>query len=120
MREGTEPPEAAPPPEESASSDTPPSAEAPSLEPAEPSGPPAATSTDAGSLARSAALGVVAFVATLVLLVGFSTLLSRSGERGAVGASASPSLVAGSGSGGSPAIPSAGPSLAAVPTNPPG
>jgi hypothetical protein len=132
MREGTEPSEAAPPseepppPEAVPPPDEPPPPEAgpppdePALEPLEPTGPPAATPTDRGSLRRSIALGVVAFVATLVLLVGASTLIRRSGERAGVGASVPPSLGAGSGSNGSSVAPSAGSSGPAAPSDPPG
>src|SRR5436189_5506323 len=91
MREGTEPPDDAPaddaplaveprdhgrlavePPDEA------PAGEGPTVEPVPPPSP-----GDRGSIARSVALGVVAFAATLVLLAGFSSLITRSVERGA-------------------------------------
>src|SRR5262245_7734652 len=108
MREGTEGtarPESAPSPGEPLPSDEPPSSD---------HRPP-----DRGTLGRSVALGVVAFVATLVLLVGFSTLLTRSGQPTGAGPSASTGV--GSASGAASGGASPGPSGAsAAPTDPPG
>jgi hypothetical protein len=98
MREGTEPPEAAPPGDEASPSPSP-SEPAPPLEPVTPSAEPA---HDTGSIARSIALGVVAFAATIVLLAGLLGLLNRA-PTGAADATAPPSLETGS----------AGPSLGA-------
>lgn len=94
MREGTEPPEAAPPPDGSP----------PPVDP-----PPA---KDRGALARSVALGVVVFVATLVLLVGFSSFVTSSGERGGTGATLSPNVGTAPASSGSSVSPSSVATLA--------
>jgi hypothetical protein len=103
MREGTEPPEAAPPPEDPSLSDEPP------LASMEPTGPPPMRPTDVGSMVRRVALAAVAFVATLVLLVGLSTLITRSGGgAGPVDATPLPSHDAGTGSSAPSAPPSAG------------
>jgi Calcineurin-like phosphoesterase len=98
MREGTEPPEAAPP-----ASDPPsPGEPVAPLEPVTPSPEPA---HDGGSTGRSIALGVVAFAATIVLLAGLSGLLTRSQGGGAeASATAAPSIGIGS------AAPSSAPS----------
>jgi calcineurin-like phosphoesterase family protein len=87
MREGTEPPDAGStdgmsPADEPLKTPVEP---APPLEPVEPVGPVDAgpPSTPPGSVARSIALGVVAFVATIALLAGFFGLVARSGGRGA-------------------------------------
>ena len=86
MREGTEPPEDSPP-----TADAPPSQAEPRppLVPAAPAEPSKRRRNEGGSVARSVALGVVAFVATIVLLAGFFGLVSRSNSRG-VGSSGSP------------------------------
>ena len=93
MREGTEPPEAAPPAPDPPSSGEP---VAP-LEPVTGSPEPPKPASDGGSIARSIALGVVAFAATIVLLAGLSGLLTRS-QGGAAEASATalPSVASGS------------------------
>jgi hypothetical protein len=98
MREGTEPPEAAPP------ASDPPSPGEP-VAPPEPVTPSPEPAHDGGSIGRSIALGVVAFAATIVLLAGLSGLLTRSqGGAAEASATAAPSIGIGS------AAPSSAPS----------
>src|SRR5689334_10092330 len=95
MREGIEPPEDAPvtePPSPRSDTGTP---ETAVLEPAAPLEPAGPRPTAPGSIARSAAVGVVAFVATIVLLAGFLSLVTRSPARtGAASANPSPTVAA--------------------------
>ena len=114
MSEGTEPPEAAPPEAAPPAGEPPRSASEPAarLEPVATSPEPA---HDSGSIARSIALGVVAFAATIVLLAGFLGLLNRApGSAADATATAPPSLGTGT------ATPSVGPSssLGAVASGP--
>src|SRR5690242_14150304 len=120
MREGTEPPDAAstdgmPPADEPPKTPVEP---APPLEPVEPvgavdAGPPPAPP---GSISRSIALGVIAFVATIVLLAGFFGLVARSGGRGAE-ASTTPAPSVGAASSASATPPSAPASVGPGATN---
>jgi hypothetical protein len=103
MREGTEPPEAAPDGGErrAAEAAPPPSEPVAPLEPVTASPEPAHD----GSIARSIALGVVAFAATIVLLAGLSGLLTRAqGGPAEATVTAAPSVAFGS------AAPSSAPS----------
>jgi calcineurin-like phosphoesterase family protein len=124
MREGTEPPgddelTDDPPPGEPRTevpADSRVAVEPPAVEPSVVEPVPSA-SGPGDDMVRSIALGLVAFAATLILLAGFSTLLTRSGDSGSGPAATAPSsLVPGSTS------PSAVPSSSAgtVPTAAPG
>lgn len=110
MREGTEPPEDGPP-----AGEPPPPSSQPAA-PVEPVAPSPGPGSDRGSIARSIALGVVGFAATILVLGGLFSLSSRS-PAGAAQATATtpPSVETGT------AAPSAGSSgsLGATASGPP-
>src|SRR5690348_560782 len=105
MREGTEPPEAAPPAVEPSPAGEPSPSPGEPVAPLEPVTVSPEPARDGGSIGRSIALGVVAFAATIVLLAGLSGLLTRSqGGAAEPTATAAPSVASGS------AAPSSAPS----------